>query len=72
MMSIHITAAAILPGICITLMLSESLVIVLPSLLTLLAPIIVALFGGYQVHTTGQILLGYGVVFLRNWSHTFI
>ena len=60
--SIHTTAAAILPGFCITLLLNESLVMILPLLLALLVAIIVGIVRWLLgAHTMGQILLGYTV-----------
>jgi hypothetical protein len=60
--SVHTTAAAILPGICISLMLNESLAIILPLLLALLVAAIVGLIRWVLgIHTIGQILLGYAI-----------
>jgi membrane-associated phospholipid phosphatase len=58
-MSVHTTAAAILPGICLVVMLSGKMTI-LPLLITSIIAIIVGLARRLLgAHTIGQILLGY-------------
>jgi len=60
--SVHTTAAAILPGICISLMLNESLGVIFPFLLALLVAAIVGVIRWLLgAHTVGQILLGYAI-----------
>jgi ABC-type Mn2+/Zn2+ transport system permease subunit len=60
--SVHTTAAAILPGICISLMLNESVAIALPLLVALVIAAIVGLIRWLLgAHTVGQILLGYAI-----------
>ena len=57
--SVHTTAAAILPGVCIVLMLSEKITIK-PLIFALLIAIIVGIVRWLLgAHTIGQILLGY-------------
>ncbi len=57
--SVHTTAAAILPGVCIVLMASEKITIT-PLILALLVAIIVGMVRWLLgAHTIGQILLGY-------------
>lgn len=57
--SVHTTAAAILPGVCIVLMASEKITIT-PLILALLIAIIVGMVRWLLgAHTIGQILLGY-------------
>jgi len=56
---VHTTAAAILPGVCIVLMLSEKITIK-PLIFALLIAIIVGIVRWLLgAHTIGQILLGY-------------
>ncbi len=70
--SIHTTAAGILPGFCITLMLNDSLVIVLPLLLALLIAAAVGIIRWLLgAHTMGQILLGYTVGILTQLAAFF-
>jgi membrane-associated phospholipid phosphatase len=70
--SIHTTAAGILPGFCITLMLNNSLVIVLPLLLALLIAATVGIIRWLLgAHTMGQILLGYAVGILTQLATFF-
>jgi len=60
--SVHTAAAAIVPGICIALMLNESLGIILPLLIGLLVAMIVGIIRWLLgAHTIGQILLGYAI-----------
>lgn len=57
--SVHTTAAAILPGVCIVLILSEKIAItplIFASLVAIIVGMVRWLLGA---HTTGQILLGY-------------
>jgi hypothetical protein len=57
--SVHTTAAAILPGICIVLMVGEKVTItplIFASVIAIIVGIVRWLLGA---HTTGQILLGY-------------
>ena len=70
--SVHSTAVAILPGICISLMLNESLGIALPLLLALLVAAIVGIIRWLLgVHTLGQILLGYAIGILTQLAAYF-
>jgi hypothetical protein len=57
--SVHTTAAAILPGVCIVVMVSERIAIT-PLIFALLVAIIVGIVRWLLgAHTIGQILLGY-------------
>ncbi|MFI5188206.1 MAG: hypothetical protein ACHQF0_15860 [Chitinophagales bacterium] len=70
--SVHTTAVAILPGICISLMLNESLAVVLPFLLALLVAAIVGIIRWLLgTHTIGQILLGYAIGILTQLGAYF-
>jgi hypothetical protein len=70
--SVHTTAVAILPGICISLMLNESVGISLPLLLALLIAAIVGVIRWLLgVHTIGQILLGYAIGILTQLGAYF-
>jgi len=60
--SVHTTAAAILPGVCIALMLNESLAVMFPLLLALVIAAVVGVIRWLLgAHTVGQILLGYAI-----------
>jgi membrane-associated phospholipid phosphatase len=71
--SVHTTAAAILPGVCLVLMLHNEVNIILP----LLFAVLVALFVGIirwllGAHTIGQIMLGYIIGILTQQAAYFI
>src|SRR6266404_6242873 len=60
--SVHTTAAGILPGMCIVLLLSGKMTMILPLLSALLIAAIVGIIRWLLgAHTIGQILLGYAV-----------
>ena len=60
--SVHTAAAAIVPGMCIALMLNESLGVTLPFLLALVVATLVGIIRWLLgAHTIGQILLGYAI-----------
>jgi hypothetical protein len=60
--SVHTTAAAILPGMCIALMLSGKEAMMLPLFFAILVAAIVGIIRWFLgAHTRGQIFLGYAV-----------
>jgi hypothetical protein len=70
--SVHTTAAAILPGICIALILNESIGVVLPLTFALLIAAFVGLIRWLLgAHTIGQILLGYAIGILTQVAAYF-
>ena len=71
--SVHTTAAAILPGICLVLGVTE---ITIPTTLLLLAILLVLVVGAIRwflgSHTLGQIVLGYTVGIFSQFAAYFI